>query len=329
MASINLNNCIIPFESDEGILTEFVLKNPLMQSQMIKVALLQQNKKFKLIEIIKVVQKIRNQLFPKDTDQVFSTIFCKANDSEDPIFNLFRGTIKIPLITKKTTGNQEIVILANLPMLLKMSSENHWFIDATFKVTPHGFKQTLNILVFLPKLGIFYPTCHAFMTHKTQESYAMFFSFLKTLSTNHKLKFTPEVIMLDFEVGLRNALKEAFSDVKLSGCFFHFTKALWDKASKIGLRKKTLVEKTIVLVAYLQIIVHCPSEKRKELFAQVKEIFAKEKQYLNYFKYFEKMWLTNKFLDELFEALNPNESNFFIRTNNPIEQFHHFLSKLE
>jgi len=53
---------------------------------------------------------------------------------------------------------------------------------------------------------------------------------LKTLSTNHKLKFTPEVIMLDFEVGLRNALKEAFPDIKLSGCFFHFSKALWDKA---------------------------------------------------------------------------------------------------
>jgi len=177
MASINLNNCIIPFESDEGILTEFVLKNPLMQPQMIKVALLQQNKKYKLIEIIKVVQKVRNQLFPKDTDQVFSTIFCKANDSEDPIFNLFRGTIKIPLITKKTTGNQEIVILANLPMLLKMSSENHWFIDATFKVAPHGFKQILNIRVFLPKLGIFYPTCHAFMAHKTKKVMQCFLVF--------------------------------------------------------------------------------------------------------------------------------------------------------
>ena len=78
----------------------------------------------------------------------------------------------------------------------------------------------------------------------------------------------------------------------------------------------------------MQILIHCASEKRKELFEEVFNIFENEdlrfKAFLGYFK---KNWLDHPFLDELFEAIEKNEDLEFIRTNNPCENFHQFLGK--
>ena len=318
---------IIPFQSDESYLESFVKENPLLEPKTIKVELLKRNKKFKIFEIVKKLQEVRGELFPKDKEHVFSSIYCKALDSPNPIFNLFRAYIKLPFISKNSSIIfQESVILMNNPMMMKLHSEQQWFIDGTFKVAPMGFKQILNVLVYLPKHGIFYPGAHILMTNKTQISYSTVFSCLKSIGSSINCKLEPGLIMTDFELALRNALKEVFPKASLSGCYFHFSKALWDKISKLGLRRKEFKQKSLSLIAYLQIVAHCPLKEREQLFEEVQEIFKEEdKRFKTFFNYFKKEWLKNPFLDVLFKSLNEDEDLNFIRTNNPCEQFHNFL----
>ena len=214
--------------------------------------------------------------------------------------------------------------------MVKLASSKQWFCDGTFKVSPQGFQQILNIIVYLPGLEIYYPACHLFITHKTQEVYTMALSFLKSLglSQKNKLNFEPNLITCDFEPALRNSIKSVFPNVHISGCYFHFTKCLWEKISKLGLRKQEFKAKSITLISYLQILVHMPPSRREYFFDQIKEIFANEdSRFGTFFNYFKKNWLKDGFLDELFKALTGNDDLQFVRSNNPCEGFHNFLGK--
>jgi len=322
-------------KSEIEVLEKFVQQNPLLEPKLVRVEMLKQQQKFKLWQIIKVIQEIRNQVFPRDSKKVFSTLYCKALDSEDPIFNLFRGYMSIPFFNSEESClniYQEFVILCNNPMMMKLAASKQWFIDGTFKVAPQGFKQILNIIVYLPAFKMYYPACHIFLTHKTQDCYSMALSCLNTIGLCHKNKFVfePQVIMCDFEDGLRNALKVAFPKARLAGCYFHFTKALWEKISKMGLRKEEFKRKSIVLISYLQILVHTHPDLKQDFFGQIKDIYANEdSRYNTFFKYFIKNWLNNNFLEELFQALEEAEDLEFIRSNNPCEIFHGFLGKYD
>jgi len=97
-------------------------------------------------------------------------------------------------------------------MLKQLSSCLQWFLDATFKVAPQGYKQIFNIIVYTPSLKMFYPACHVIMSHKTEELYTMVLLSLKQIAKSAR-KFVLElkIIMLDFEAVMRNALKTAIS----------------------------------------------------------------------------------------------------------------------
>ena len=213
-------------------------------------------------------------------------------------------------------------------MLKQLSISPQWFIDATFKVAPKGYYQLLNFIIYIPHLKLFYPACFAFMTTKTQELYYAVFESVKMIAGLNSFSLNPETIMCDFERGMRNSIAKAFGGAKLVGCYFHFTKCLFTKMNKLGLRKATFKIRALALIYYFQIISHCAEEKRKDFLEEIKSIYKKENsKFNNFIGYFEKYWLKNPFLDNLFNAIQENEDLTFIRTNNPCEVFHHYLSK--
>lgn len=321
------------FESNFSVLRAFVEQNPLFEPRIIKVEMLKKQQKFKLIQIAKVVQEIRNELFVRDPDKVFSSVYCKALDSDQNAFNLFKSHVKIPYFPKNKNilcATQEFVILANNPMLKHLSAAKQWFLDATFKVAPQNFKQILNIIIYIPHLNIYYPACHIFMSHKTEELYSMAFQCLKQVALNiGNFVLEPKIIMCDFEQAMRKSITKLFPQINLSGCYFHFVKALYDKLTKLGLRKKTYKPKCQVLISYIQLLSHCPQDARETLFAELEAKFKNEdKKFSQFFKYFRKNWLKNPFMDELYTALETDDDIKFIRTNNPCETFHLFLGNL-
>ena len=60
--------------------------------------------------------------------------------------------------------------------------------------------------------------------------------------------------MADFELSLRNAIKDIFPNFTLKGCYFHYVKNLWANAKKIGLIRKKLIGKTKIIIFALKII---------------------------------------------------------------------------
>jgi len=64
----------------------------------------------------------------------------------------------------------------------------------------------------------------------------MVFQCLKQIAFSLEVILNPTLIMCDFEIAKRNAIKQVFPSVALAGCYFHFTKCLWNKISKLGLR---------------------------------------------------------------------------------------------
>ena len=124
-------------------------------------------------------------------------------------------------------------------MLDKLSVSKKIFVDGTFKSSPKKYFQLLNIIINWE--NVYTPVCHIVMKNKFESSYLTAFNSLKQI-VQIRLKKTLNFsyIMADFEKALRNALKTSFSvnnaNLVIEGCYFHFCKALWKKASKLGLR---------------------------------------------------------------------------------------------
>ena len=331
----NANSLVVGelYNSNLQVLEIFIRKNPLLEPKTVRAELLKMKQKFTKLEIIKKIQDVRNELFPKENLATFTPLFCSAIDSNLPEYNLFKLYLNTPYIPKTTNLNnqqiqtQQIVILANNTMLKQLSGTSQWFIDATFKVAPKNFLQILDIVVYIPHINIFFPACYAIMTHKSEESYSLLFSNLKIIAQSLKFLLNPQMIMCDFEIALRNSLKKTFPEAKISGCYFHYTKCLYDKAKTLGLKRRQLKKQTYALICYLQILIHCPIEERKTFFEKIENHFKNiDNNFTTFLKYYKKNWLEHPFLDELFEALKTNQDLGFIRTNNPCETFHLFLS---
>lgn len=93
------------------------------------------------------------------------------------------------------------------------------FIDATFKVAPFPFTQVLNVMGEFN--GAVVPIFHVLMTGKFKSLYA---SILEKIFMT--TRFRPKTFMMDFELGLRCAVKEVYHEAEVIGCRFHFSQAI-------------------------------------------------------------------------------------------------------
>lgn len=72
------------------------------------------------------------------------------------------------------------------------------------------------------------------MANKTKKSYLDVFSFIKK---NFTTLANIEKVITDYEIGLRNALREVYEGIKVQGCYFHYTQVIVRKSVKKLLNK--------------------------------------------------------------------------------------------
>ena len=101
--------------------------------------------------------------------------------------------------------------------------------DGTFYTVPVQFYQLWTIFITVGRYSL--PGIHCLMTNKDQELYKAVLHEIRTLVPH----FQHLVSMSDWEAAPRNAFKEAYPNVRNFGCWFHFTKRIWQKTQKIGL----------------------------------------------------------------------------------------------
>ena len=135
--------------------------------------------------------------------------------------------------------------------------------------------------------------------------------------------FNPVYAMGDYEIASRNALMQNFPYVTLIGCWFHFTKALFDNIKKTGLYK--LYKTNQVFRQWIRKLMALPLLPEEEIHGvyislnqpifqiddSTKELITKFRMYLN------RTWITG----------NINLSVFYYEntTNNGVESYHKSL----
>jgi len=193
--------------------------------------------------------------------------------------------------------------------------------DGTFKIVPKEFYQIITILVYSELHSVEIPAAYILTSCKSECLYRLAFSTLTLICETLNIKIQPTTIMSDFEKGLRKALLQVFPQCKLLGCFFHYSKALWQKASKLGLRTLSHLEGAKILIGFMKILVHLPFEKRNELFQILTNHYNNDPKFKSFLGYYKKNWLFTYYI-------SPNEfsvDNNFTRTNNSCERYNYRL----
>ena len=126
-------------------------------------------------------------------------------------------------------GGQTAVIFYSNEMMTLLSETTNVQFDGTFQTVPIQFVQLWTIFVAVGRHTM--PAIHCLMTSKSQELYS---AILQDLVT-HVPQFQPIASMSDWEPAARNAFKEFYPQMKVYGCWFHFTQRIWAKTQKLGL----------------------------------------------------------------------------------------------
>ena len=94
------------------------------------------------------------------------------------------------------------------------------------------------------------------MSNKSYYVYNKVFQEILNLLEEYSLEvnFKDKIITCDFEKSLLKAIRINFKGIRIYGCYFHYVKALWKKARKLGLTKTKIINKIKLLYLLLKFI---------------------------------------------------------------------------
>jgi len=128
--------------------------------------------------------------------------------------------------------NNRILIFTTNENLNILNDSEIWFADGTFKSVPNIYNQLYTIHGNID--CTVYPLIYILMCSKNENSYSEVLNQINILKPN----LQPKAIVIDFEQAFIKSFKELYTDVKIHGCFFHFTQCLWRKLQSCGLKNR-------------------------------------------------------------------------------------------
>lgn len=174
----------------------------------------------------KIIRRKRNLLLdaptnPADLQQLFVPECYRVYVPQPGVEENF-------LLCDSGPGNDRILIFGRQSWLHHLVTSDMWFADGTFSIAPSLFSQIYIILV--AKHGGVHPTIYALLPNKQRATYVKMFELLKETELNLK----PSSIVCDFEQAAHSAMKEAFPDVQIKGCFFHLAQNMQKHLARQG-----------------------------------------------------------------------------------------------
>ena len=138
---------------------------------------------------------------------------------------------------------EDRIIAFSTDEMLRLLQENrHWMADGTFKVVPNLFYQLFTVHAILDDGRTVIPAVYCLMTSKRQDMYAVLWNRLK-----ESAQLNPASCVMDFEAAAHAALRTAFPNVEIQGCFFHLSQNIWRKIQELGLRQAYIDQREVRL----------------------------------------------------------------------------------
>lgn len=231
-------------------------------------------------------------------------------------------------------GNEKILIFATALSKKTIKSNKKlctYFGDGTFRCVPKPFYQLFSVHADLgstQRTTFVVPVAYGLLPNKNEATYSRFFKLLRD-----KLGFNPAVYKCDYEQAQINGIKNAFPETKISGCFYHFNKAVWKKSKELNATLSEAGRKITRLCALLPLL---PARRIPEAWASILEespVITTLNRFLKYFKQQWKPLITPGLLscaDDRHRTTNPLEG-WHRRLNANIKKnpnFFYFLHKL-
>ena len=110
-----------------------------------------------------------------------------------------------------------------------LQSSQNLVIDGTFKTAPNLFTQLLTVHSILDD-GWRIPCAYGLLPGKREVLYSNLLQQLDDIAD-----ISPDTVLTDYELGLRNAVRSIWPGATLRGCYFHFTQCLWRRFTQSDL----------------------------------------------------------------------------------------------
>ena len=248
-----------------------------------------------------------------------------------------------------TRGNdvRRHVFFATEKQMTYLAMATEWRIDSTFKLVSPPFTQLFSIhsTVNLGGKEKQYALAYVVMSGKRKEDYQQVFEeIVKTLEDEQGLTVKVKSFMLDYEVATWQAIREVFGDdIKIRGCWFHFSQAIIRKMHSLGLMgayinrgevhkfAKQLTVLPLLDADQIPVTFQYMVEKVCETYQySVADYYNPDKRHskeapamIQVFQYFESQWIDGK-------NFNPKDWSCYrkdVRTNNTVESWHSKVNK--
>ncbi|KAK3912141.1 putative WRKY transcription factor 4 [Frankliniella fusca] len=165
------------------------------------------------------------------------------------------------------------------------------FGDATFYARPnHPDSMQLYTLVTVRDNHIL-PLAYALMESRSQVAYQDLFSFIRRIVP----ELDPDYFMTDFETAQQNAVLDTFPRVRLSGCLWHYSRAVCRNIRSLGLH--ALVRDNPNARRVVRLCLAIPLAPPGRLFEALNAILVEARrldlhdQLLNFFNYLRATWI--------------------------------------
>lgn len=140
------------------------------------------------------------------------------------------------------------------------------------------------------------------MEKKTEAAYDKVFEVLEKFVLG-----SVKNVMTDYEVALRNAIRSAYPNTSIHGCFFHFGQAVYRKGRALQLPSFTLGSNALKMAMALPLL---PAENIDEGIDIICQMLSSD-EFSSYLQKWKRLFVSVHGLKH--------------RTNNSVESFHHSL----
>ena len=216
-------------------------------------------------------------------------------------------------------GRIAVIIFSDKLYYLLADITNIQF-DGTIYTVPKQFYQLWTLFLTVGRHAI--PAIHCLLTNKDEELYVAVIQKIREIVP----QLEADCVMSDWEQAARNAVKRVYPGIRVNGCWFHYTQAIWRKIQKCGLASTyrgnsecASFVKKIMAVPFLPAELILPTYTLLQIPTLQQSQMDKLEVFLNYFK---KQWLTKIGPEEL-SIFNLNNV-----TNNAAESYHGKLKSI-